>query len=173
MLDGVDAGWPNPAMTKLVWCELSPRMVHGATSERAIPPLLLRAYRQTDYRVGGITVRIGRCVPGELFDAVGARVAVLVTAWNPLSRRMPEGWNHRMMRRMRQHLRRFVVLNADGSLRHWREAMLLVAAEPRRVIPIAARFRQRAVVILHPRRRARLWLLSPRASCAGRSRSAG
>ena len=124
-----------------------------------IPPHLLRAYRQTGYLVAGITIRIDRRVPLVMFAAVDSRTAVIVTAWNPMSRRMPDGWNRRMQQRLRQSLRRFVVLDAEGSLQRWREAMLLVGGDLRPVIRIAARFRQRGVVVLRRGRTATLRLL--------------
>jgi hypothetical protein len=120
---------------------------------------LLRAYRLTQYSAVGFEIRIGRRVPDALFDRLGARDAALVTAWNPRSRRMPDGWNRHMQRRLRQRLRRFVVLEAEGSLRRWREAMLLVAGDPRPHVRTVARFRQRAVVILRRGQKARLRLL--------------
>jgi hypothetical protein len=119
-------------------------------------PRLLRAYRDTTYLTAGITVRIGRRVPDRLFARVDARVAVLVTAWNPRSRRMPDGWNRRRQRCLRRWLRRFAVLDAEGSLHRWREPMLLVAGDPRPLIRIAARFRQHAVVVLRRGQKARL-----------------
>jgi hypothetical protein len=125
----------------------------------SLSPLLLRAYRQTDYLAGGIKLRIGRRAPRGLFALVDAKTAVLITAWNPRSRRMPNGWNCRMQRRLRQWLRRHVVLDAEGSLGRWREAMLLVAADPRPVIRLAARFRQHGVVILRRAQKARLRLV--------------
>jgi Protein of unknown function (DUF3293) len=131
---------------------------------------LRRAYRQTEYRAAGVAIRIGQRVPGAVFDAVDARVAVLVTAWNPQSRRMPDDWNRRMQLRLRERLRRFVAMDAAGSLRRWHEAMLLVGGNPRPVIRLAALFRQRGVVILRRNQRAQLWLLWPRASSAGKSR---
>jgi hypothetical protein len=123
------------------------------------PPLLLRAYRQTEYRAAGHAIRIGRPVPDDLFDMVDAHVAVVVTAWNPRSRRMPEGWNRRMQQRLCARLRRFVVVEAEGSLHRWHEAMLLVGGDARPVIRLAARFRQRGVVILRRGQKARLRLL--------------
>src|SRR5690348_8098908 len=112
------------------------------------PPLLLRAYRQTEYRAAGHAIRIGRRVPDALFDRLDVRAAVVITAWNPRSRRMPEGWNRRMQQILRQWLRRRVVVEAEGSLHRWHEAMLLVGGDVRPVIRLAARFRQRGVVIL-------------------------
>jgi Protein of unknown function (DUF3293) len=104
--------------------------------------------------VDGVTVHIGRRCPDALFDRLNGRAAVLVTAWNPLSRRMPDGWNHRMQQHLRRHLRRLMVLEADGSLHRWREAMLLVVGDYRPCIRVAARFRQHAVVILRRGHRA-------------------
>jgi len=109
-----------------------------------IPPRLLRAYRDTEYRACGVVVRIGCRSP---------LTGVFITAWNPFSRRMPEGWNRRMQARLHERLRRFAVCPADGVLKRWHEAHLLVAADPRRISRIARIFRQRAIVVVqsgHP-----------------------
>ncbi len=62
----------------------TPQRECRARSIGAPAPRLLRVYRQTDYTVAGVTVRVGRRVPDTVFAAVDARVAVLVTAWNPM-----------------------------------------------------------------------------------------
>ena len=124
-----------------------------------MPPALLGAYRRTRYSAAGVVVRIGRPVPDALLASVGAREAVLVTAWNPLSRKMQDGWNARMQRRLAERLRRFVVLPADGALGRWLEAHVLVGADARRMIRLARVFRQRAVVVLRRGQRARLVVL--------------
>jgi hypothetical protein len=135
-------------------------MSNSTTRAKAsAPPLLLRAYRETEYRAAGHVIRIGRRVPDTVFDLIDAPVAVVVTAWNPGSRRMPKGWNLHAQQRLRARLRRFVVVDADGSLRRWHEAMLLVGGDPRPVIRLAARFRQRAVLMLRRGQKARLRLL--------------
>jgi hypothetical protein len=72
---------------------------------------------------------------------------------------MPIGWNQRMQRRLRRHLRRFVVLDAEGSLHGWHEAMLLAGGPPQPVIRLARRFRQSAVVQLRRGTTAQLILL--------------
>jgi hypothetical protein len=119
----------------------------------------LRAYRLTEYRAGGVAIRIGRRVPDALFAGMRAQSATMVTAWNPRSRRMPKGWNIRMQRRLRERLRRFVVRDGEGSLDRWREEMLLVAGDPRPVLRLAARFRQHSVVSLRAGQEARLRLI--------------
>lgn len=165
-----------------------------------------------------MVVRIGRHAPTELFVRLRSRTGVFVTAWNPLSRRMPDGWNHRMQQRLQAYLppihvagdpalvpsswpglcrpstsvpdardkdvaggakaghddgddgaggsvasrlglRHRVVLPAEGSLHRWREAHLLVAGDPRPVLRLARRFRQRGVVVVKRGRAARLVLL--------------
>ncbi len=114
------------------------------------PARLLTAYRRTVYRVGDDTVRIGRRTP---------LLGTLLTAWNPMSRRMPLGWNHRMQSRLRAHARRWPVTDAAGGLGTWHEDHLLVMADPRPSRVLARRFRQRAIVILLPGRPARLCIL--------------
>ncbi len=121
-----------------------------------VPPRLERAYRLTRYRVTSVDIRIDRVPSAALFALLGARRAALVTAWNPRSRRMPDGWNRRMQRRLRLRLRRLEVIDAEGSLHRWHEPMLLVAGDARPVIVLARRFRQRAIVVLHSGCRARL-----------------
>jgi len=130
-----------------------------ATLSEPIPPRLLRAYRLTRYNAGGFDIAIGRRAPNALFARLGARRATLVTAWNPQSRRMPDGWNRRMQQQLRQRLRRFRVVDAAGSLRRWHEPMLLVAGDPRPVVQLAFRFRQRAVVELRRGEKVRLRLV--------------
>jgi hypothetical protein len=128
-------------------------------ADAMLPPSLLRAYRLTGYQAEGVAIRIGLRVPDALFAGMHARTATLVTAWNPLSRRMPKGWNDRMQRRLRERLRRFVVRDAEGSLYRWREEMLLVGGDPRPVLRLAARFRQHGVVSLRTGQKARLRLV--------------
>ena len=72
---------------------------------------------------------------------------------------MPEGWNRRMQRGLGERLRRFRVIGAAGALGGWHEAMVLVDGDPRRMVPIAAAFRQRAVVILRLGQRTELRLV--------------
>jgi hypothetical protein len=129
------------------------------TPAESLPPPLARAYRLTRYRAAGFDIRIGRHAPAALFEMLGASQAALVTAWNPLSRRMPEGWNRRMQARLRERLRQGFVIDGEGELGGWHEAMLLVAGDPRRTIRLAAVFRQRAVVIVRRRRKAELRLV--------------
>jgi hypothetical protein len=122
---------------------------------------LLRAYRATHYRVAGIVVRVGRrsAALDAMLAARRARTAIFVTAWNPLSRRMPPGRNHRLQRQLATRLRRFAVMPAEGSLRRWHEAHVLVLADPRPVLRLARQFHQRAVLVVRRGQPARLILL--------------
>ena len=67
---------------------------------------LRHAYLNTRYKVGDIAVRVRRRNQGTdaLLAALAARSAVFVTAWNPMSRRKPDGWNRRMQRRLGERL---------------------------------------------------------------------
>jgi hypothetical protein len=94
-----------------------------------------------------------------LLRALGGRHGALVTAWNPASRRLPDGVNHRHQRLLAECLRYTRFVPAHGSLRGWQEEMLLVAADPRRLAVIGRRFHQSAIVLLRTRQRARLILL--------------
>lgn len=136
----------------------APRL-NGRSLCQPIPPRLLRAYRLTRYRAAGCEIRIGRRPPDALFTQLQSRTGTLLTAWNPLSWRMPDGWNARMQQRLRLRLRRFSVLEAEGSLKHWREAMLLIGGPPAQAVRLGRQFRQRAVVVLRQGARVRLVLL--------------
>jgi hypothetical protein len=127
-----------------------------------IPARLLRAYRQTEYSAAGCVVTIGQRVPDRLLQQLGSRSGAFITAWNPMSRRMPEGWNDRAQRRLRERLRRFRSLPADGVRGRWHEAHLLVAvADLRPVLQVGRIFRQRAIVVVQLARPAKLVLLEP------------
>jgi len=140
-------------------------MTPGPLTPRLLTPRLGRAYRATRYAVDDIPVRIGRRSPrldppgsdGAGFDRRGP--IVLLTAWNPRSRRMPQGWNHRMQDRLRAHLRRRTVRDADGRLRRWREAHVAVQADPRWCLVLARRFRQHAIVVILRHQPVRLVML--------------
>lgn len=127
-----------------------------------LSPALLRAYRATAYRTGDVAVTIGR--RSAAMDALlwrrGAGSGVFVSAWNPLARRMPAGWNARMQRSLDAWARHWTVLPADGVWRRWREAHLLLLAPLAPSVVLARRFRQRAVVVVLPGHPARLVLLA-------------
>ncbi len=119
---------------------------------------LLAAYRRTEYEAAGAAARIGRrsaAIDG-LLRRFGAREGAFVTAWNPLSRRMPENWNARMMARLREAARRLPSAEGEGHGRGWSERHLLLAADPRRAAVLARRFRQNAVVAVRTGAPARL-----------------
>lgn len=84
---------------------------------------------------------------------------VLVTAWNPMSRRMPLGWNRRMQRSLLTRLRRFQVWVAQGAFRQWHEEHVAVVCDPRLVARIGRVFRQRALVVVRRGQAARVVVL--------------
>ena len=114
------------------------------------PAALLCAYARTAYTVaeGRAVARTGRRSPSvdALLQRLGSRQGGFVTAWNPLSRRMPRGWNDRALERLRAASRRLPRAEGWGIGRSWSEAHLLLGADPRRVLVLARRFRQHAIV---------------------------
>jgi hypothetical protein len=117
--------------------------------------MMRAAYLRTGYEANGVVVRVGR--RSEAMDALLAgRTAGFVTAWNPSSRRMPRGWNERMLARLRAIARGSVLGEGWGRGGSWAERHLLVAGDARALRVLARRFRQNAIVIVAPRRKARL-----------------
>ncbi len=91
--------------------------------------------------------------------AHGMREAAFITAYNPLSRKRPPGWNHRMQARLEQRLRQRTSLPACGRWRNWAEAHLLVFGDVQPAIRLARYFRQCAIVIVQLRQPAELHTL--------------
>ena len=126
-----------------------------------MPSGLIAAYRRTTYEAAGARARIGRrsTAVDALLRRLGAQEGAFVTAWNPWSRRMPAGWNARMMARLREASRRLPSAEGEGRGRGWSERHLLLAADPRRTAALARRFRQNAIVVARVGAPARLVLL--------------
>jgi len=122
---------------------------------------LLAAYRRTDYEADGAVARIGRrsAAVDALLRRLGAREGAFVAAWNPWSRRVPAGWNARMMERLKAAARRLPRAEGEGRGRGWSERHLLLAADARRAAVLARRFRQSAMVVARVGAPARLVLL--------------
>ncbi len=95
-----------------------------------------------------------------MLTRLGARAGALITAANPRSRTMPEGWNRRMTQRLASAIKGAALLPAEGRLRGWREAGLFVCGDPRRLARLGRQFRQNALVIVQHGRPARLLLLA-------------
>jgi hypothetical protein len=134
-------------------------------------PHLLRAYRVSAYRAAGLDLRIGRrnVALDGLLAGMGARQAVLITACNPRSRRMPPGWNARMMARLHAKLSRRTAYPAEsgpaasqGHVRawSWHESQFLAACPEAWAACVARLFRQNALVALRPGRAPRLLALT-------------
>ena len=126
-------------------------------------PRLLAAYRCTEYGAAGAVARIGRrsAAVDAVLLSLGAREGAFVTAWNPWSRRMPPGWNARMLLRLREAARRLPHAEGEGRARRWAERHLLLATDPRRAAVLARRFRQSAMVVARVGAPARLVVLRP------------
>lgn len=115
----------------------------------------------TGYSAAGITVRIGRrsAEMDRLLLSHRRREAVFITAWNPFSRRMPEGWNRRMQSRLARAASRWTVLPAEGRWRRWCESHILVFAAAAPMAMLARRYRQHAIVIVRIGQQTRLSVL--------------
>ena len=114
----------------------------------ALPTHLDTAYRRSRYQVAGLSLAVGRrsgALDG-LLDGLGVRDAVLITAWNPASRRMPGGWNARMMAALRHRLGSTPFLPATGAGIGWVEEHVLVVGDRRRLTVLARLFSQAAMV---------------------------
>jgi hypothetical protein len=114
----------------------------------ALSAHLRHVYGKTRYHVAGLDLAIGRrsgALDG-LLAGMGVRDAVLITAWNPRSRRMPRLWNEKMMAALRDRLGSTPALPAHNEWRGWAEQQLLVAGDRRRLAVIARHFRQAALV---------------------------
>jgi hypothetical protein len=125
------------------------------------PARLQAAYRRSIYAAAGAEARIGRRSPAvdALLRRLGARRGGFVTAWNPFSRRMPPGWNARMLARLRTAARRLPQAEGEGGHGRWRERHLLLAGDPHRLTVLARRFRQAAIVVVREGAPARLVVL--------------
>jgi hypothetical protein len=113
-----------------------------------LPPHLASAYRRSRYSVAGFDLAVGRrsgALDGVL-TGLGVRDAVLMTAWNPKSRRMPAPWNARMMAALRHRLGSTPSLPATGAGAGWAEDHLLVIGDRRRLAVLARLFRQAAML---------------------------
>lgn len=122
---------------------------------------LLAAYRRSRYEAAGAVARIGRRSPAvdALLARLGVREGGFVTAWNPFSQLRPDGWNARMQCRLALATRRLPHAAGHGGDGRWREAHLLIGADPRRLLVLARRFRQAAIVTVALGRPARLRLI--------------
>jgi Protein of unknown function (DUF3293) len=119
---------------------------------------------RTEYEALGAVARVGRRSTeiDRLLLAMRCGSGGFVTAYNPFSRRMPEGWNRRMLQRLEEAVRRLPSASGHGSASGWREQHMLVGADPRRLGTLARRFRQRAIVLVRRGQPTRLVMLPSR-----------
>ncbi|WP_052214409.1 DUF3293 domain-containing protein [Belnapia sp. F-4-1] len=124
---------------------------------------LIAAYRRTTYEADGARARIGRrsAAVDALLAQLGVREGGFVTAWNPFSRKMPKGWNDRMLARLREVAHRLPQAEGAGGAGGWEERHLLLGGDPRRIAVLGRRFRQVAIVTVRRGQPARLAVLQP------------
>ena len=122
---------------------------------------LRAAYAASAYEAAGAVARIGRRSDAvdALLRRLGARQGGFVSAWNPVSRRVPRGRNERMHLRLRKAARRLPMAEGWGGARGWRERHLLLGGDQRRLVVLARRFRQNAIVVVRAGQTARLLML--------------
>lgn len=116
------------------------------------------AYCRSTYTAAGAVAVIGRrsAAVDTLLAALGARDGGFVGAWNPRSVRMPPGWNARAHERLCGAARRLPAVEGRGGDGRWQERHVLLAADPRRCLVLARRFRQNAIVVVRRGAPARL-----------------
>lgn len=133
-----------------------------------LPTALRAAYARTDYEADGAVARIRRrsAAIDALLRRARARHAAFITAWNPYSRKMPRGWNDRMLARLREQARGRVLAEGYGRGKDWAERHLLLRGDPRWIARLGRRFRQHAVVAVSPGHPARIvrCLMAPRSA---------
>ena len=122
---------------------------------------LITAYCRTIYEADDARARIGRrsAAVDALLRRLGTREGAFVTAWNPFSRRMPRGWNDRMLARLREAAHRLPRAEGNGGAGGWEERHLLIGSDPRRVAVFGRRFRQVAIVAVRRGQPVRLVML--------------
>ncbi|MBB3898260.1 DUF3293 domain-containing protein [Roseococcus suduntuyensis] len=116
------------------------------------------AWRASTYRAGPVVAWAGRRSPSAdaWLAAHGARAGAIITAWNPMCRWHPRGWNDRAQERLRAATRRWARAEGFSGTKRWQEHNLLLAANPRAVTVLARRFRQAAILVLRKGQPARL-----------------
>lgn len=127
-----------------------------------VGPRLARGWRVTAYEAAGAVARLGRRSPAvdALLTEAGVQEGAFIGAWNPLSRAMPRRWNDRALARLRRTARMPFAQGAGRAARPaWVEDHLLVFGDIRRIIVLARRFRQHAILRVHLRAPARLLVL--------------
>jgi hypothetical protein len=123
---------------------------------------LAKAFAASRYEVAGAVLRVGgRRGVDALLARLRAREAALLTAWNPLGRRRPEGANRHAQRALDTALHHVATLPAASGLGAWREEMRAVALPWARALRLARRFRQAAILALRRGAPARLLWCRP------------
>lgn len=119
---------------------------------------LIGSFLQTTYRVnagpaGAIDIRVGSTCPAldDLLVRHGATGWAFITAWNPMSRPLPQEENRARAAQLAAELRgRFVLFDGAGigDAGDWppEESLLVLGIDEAEAVAIAIRYRQLAIV---------------------------
>lgn len=122
------------------------------------PSRMERGYRMARYVAGPMVIRIDK--PSASVDAwlAGHRAAaaVLLSAWNPMSKRRPAARNARAHGCLLHAVRQRPHAEGISGTADWQELMVAVVGDARLGRRLARRFRQRAFVLLRRGRPAAL-----------------
>lgn len=116
-------------------------------------------YQKSLYKAGSVIVRIGH-YPLHLPNRFRKKVLVMFSAYNPGGRIKADGWNQRMMRKLKLHLSGYKYVKGYGSLRRFSEPLFMVEMNPLKAKVIARKFRQNAMVVIQYQRLSRLVFLA-------------
>ena len=114
----------------------------------ALPGHLAAAYRRTEYRVAGLSLRIGR--RNRALARLLTGEAFLITAANPGSRVLLVAWNARRQAALAAALGQALIMTGESGTGRWLEPQILTNAPAARVAVLGRRFGQMAVVRLRP-----------------------
>lgn len=115
-------------------------------------------FRASTYRAGPVVARVGRRSPSAEAWLRARRLpcAAMLTAWNPMGRRRPDGWNARAQARLVASLRPWPREEGVSGTARWQEHNLMLGLPPRAARRLARRWRQAAILLLGRGRPARL-----------------
>lgn len=128
-----------------------------------MPSAMDRGYRISRYSAGPVAARIGEPSPtaDNWMAHHRAPSLVLITAWNPWSKRLPDRLNELAHRRLLTALRGRPVVEGWSGNGPWQEWTVATPGGPKLGRLLCRRFRQRAFIWIRRNRRTRLVYSAP------------